>query len=502
MAKIVIIGGGVAGLSAGIYARKNGHEVVILERQKTAGGNLTGWKRKGYTIDNCIHWLTGTNPNTEHYKLWQELGAFDDTLVHYPTTLYTYEEGGRRLSLYEDLEQLEREMLAISPADEKEILSFTKAVRAIQAYMGIGGEKKNKKASLPEMLAHFPCLLKYYGMSTQDLAKRFSHPFLQKFILCMLGRKFTSLAFLVVAATFCGKNGGIPQGGSIEMAHRIAKRFKSLGGELLLGKEVVKIHTIGNRAVEVELSDGTRETADYFVCACDAKITFNRLLCRRPPRALQRQYADQNMPLFSAYHAAFACDIADLNFQGDFMFPLPWQYQKLLKTPFLILREFSHEPSFAPEGKTVLQALTFCNEKTAREWIALRENKVAYRQKKRELAEALSTAICEKFPNLRGKLQCLDVWTPATYHRYTGGEAGAFMSFLLPKNKLPVPIPATIPGLKNVFLATQWQQAPGGLPTAATLGKQAAELIKKKESARAFLSSLLSTTKRKPRPIS
>ena len=184
------------------------------------------------------------------------------------------------------------------------------------------------------------------------------------------------------------------------------------------------------------------------------------------------------------------------------MFPLPWQYQKLLKTPYLILREFSHEPSFAPEGKTVLQTLTFCNEKTAREWIALKENKSAYRQKKRELSEALSTAIYEKFPNMRGKLQCLDVWTPATYHRYTGGEAGAFMSFLLPKKKLPVPIPATATGLKNVFLATQWQQAPGGLPTAATLGKQAAEIIERKERAHAFVSSLFPLQKRKAKPVS
>ena len=502
MAKIVIIGGGVAGLSAGIYARKNGHQVTIIERQKSAGGNLTGWKRKGFTIDNCIHWLTGTNPNTEHYRIWQELGAFDDTLVHYSTSLYTYEDGGQRLSLYADLEKLEGEMLRISPDDEREILALTKAVRAVQAYMGIGGKQNNEKADWAKMLAQFPCLLKYYNMSTQDLAGRFSHPLLQRFILCMLGRKFTALAFLVVAATFCGKNGGVPQGGSIEVARRIAKRFTSLGGELLLGKEVVKIHTIGNRAVEVELSDGTRETADYFVCACDAKITFNRLLGKKPPRALQRQYDDPNMPLFSAYHAAFSCDVSDLNFRGDFIFPLPWQYQKLLKTPYLILREFSHEPSFAPEGKTVLQTLTFCNEKTAREWIALKENKAAYRQKKRELAEALSTAIYEKFPQMRGKLQCLDVWTPATYHRYTGGEAGAFMSFILPKNKPPVPVSAAIPGLKNVFLATQWQQAPGGLPTAASLGKQAAEIIQKKESARAFLSTLFPTKKQKPRPIS
>jgi hypothetical protein len=74
------------------------------------------------------------------------------------------------------------------------------------------------------------------------------------------------------------------------------------------------------------------------------------------------------------------------------------------------------------------------------------------------------------------------------------------MSFLLPKNKLPVPLSAAVPGLQNVLLATQWQQAPGGLPTAATLGKQAADLIEKKERARTFISSLLPSAKRKPRP--
>ena len=75
MAKILIIGGGVAGLSAGIYAQMNGHQATICERQKNTGGNLTGWQRGEYHIDNCIHWLTGTNPATDTYKIWKDLGA-------------------------------------------------------------------------------------------------------------------------------------------------------------------------------------------------------------------------------------------------------------------------------------------------------------------------------------------------------------------------------------------------------------------------------------------
>jgi phytoene desaturase len=64
MKKIVIIGGGIAGLSAGIFAQKNGFESTILEKHHTTGGECTGWDRRGYHIDGCIHWLVGTKEGT------------------------------------------------------------------------------------------------------------------------------------------------------------------------------------------------------------------------------------------------------------------------------------------------------------------------------------------------------------------------------------------------------------------------------------------------------
>ena len=50
MAKIIIIGAGVAGLAAGICAQADGHQATVFERHFRAGGNLTGWDRNGYHI--------------------------------------------------------------------------------------------------------------------------------------------------------------------------------------------------------------------------------------------------------------------------------------------------------------------------------------------------------------------------------------------------------------------------------------------------------------------
>ena len=59
---IIIIGAGIAGLSAGCYGQMNGYRTRIFEMHTTPGGLCTTWKRTGYKIDGCIHWLVGSWP--------------------------------------------------------------------------------------------------------------------------------------------------------------------------------------------------------------------------------------------------------------------------------------------------------------------------------------------------------------------------------------------------------------------------------------------------------
>ncbi|HOO28715.1 MAG TPA: FAD-dependent oxidoreductase, partial [Lachnospiraceae bacterium] len=48
MKKVIIAGAGIAGLTAGIYARQSGFEVTIYESHAIAGGASTSWRRNGY----------------------------------------------------------------------------------------------------------------------------------------------------------------------------------------------------------------------------------------------------------------------------------------------------------------------------------------------------------------------------------------------------------------------------------------------------------------------
>ncbi len=45
------------------------------------GGLCTGWKRKGFTFDGCIHWLVGSNPQSRFHDFWMDVGALDDKTI-------------------------------------------------------------------------------------------------------------------------------------------------------------------------------------------------------------------------------------------------------------------------------------------------------------------------------------------------------------------------------------------------------------------------------------
>ena len=389
---------------------------------------------------------------------------------------------GKILSLSRDIKKFEQDMLTLSPEDEKEIRSLIRAVKIVQGLCGIGGDEHNGHAKLGQTVIGIPSLMKYYGSTTGDISNRFKHPLLRFFFSALWGDSFGALSLIFVFAHFCGDNGGIPKGSSCAMAERMVERFEKLGGELLLGKEAVKINHCNGRADSVSFADGSAIEADYVVLTGDPAVMFPSLLALPMPKQLDKKYREPRFARFSSYQCAFACDFEKLPFNGDFIFEVPEQYRDTLDSKQLILREFSHEESFAPKGKNIIQTLTYAYEEKAKSFIQLRSiDKKANMQKKKELAEIIRNIIEKHFPQLEGRIKCIDVWTPATYKRYTDTEIGSWMSFILPPSMLPIRASSEVDGLDNVILATQWQQIPGGLPIAAEGGKLAIKTILKKE---------------------
>ena len=180
--KIIIIGGGISGLTAGIYAQKAGFSSEIYERHSIVGGECTGWDRDGYHIDNCIHWLMGTTKGTELNRIWRETGAIDDdTEIIRNDKMYTSELDGKSISLWKDINKTKEELLALSPEDADEINKLIESC--------IVGAKVNIPAEKPPEMMNFIDVIKlsksmkilklYEGMDTNDLMDKFKHPLIK-----------------------------------------------------------------------------------------------------------------------------------------------------------------------------------------------------------------------------------------------------------------------------------------------------------------------------------
>ena len=129
--KLIIIGAGISGMTAGIYALENGYDVTIYEKHFIPGGQCTGWNRKGAYIDGCAHWIVGTNPNSDFYPIWRHIGAFDSSTTIYETEYFTkFDIDGHIITFYADLEKLEQELLKVAPEDKKQIRRFINGIKA------------------------------------------------------------------------------------------------------------------------------------------------------------------------------------------------------------------------------------------------------------------------------------------------------------------------------------------------------------------------------------
>lgn len=116
---VIIIGAGLAGLSAGCYCQMNGNQTTIFEHHAVPGGVAAAWRRRDYLIDGGIHFLMGYRPGTAFHEVLRQLGVVPTTRFVELTTYGRFidEDSGRSLLVTSDLNRLAEELKASSPAD-------------------------------------------------------------------------------------------------------------------------------------------------------------------------------------------------------------------------------------------------------------------------------------------------------------------------------------------------------------------------------------------------
>ncbi len=475
---IAIIGAGIAGLSAGCYARMNGFDAHIFELHDKPGGLCTSWERNGYTFDGCLEWLVGTQPGSPFHRIWSELGALEGREIVHHEELHRYEGAhGKQLVLYRDPERLRDHLKSLAPGDVQRVEALYKAIQhfrhlrpKLERPRGLK-DLAEQLGSLVDMAPAATDLVRFRKTSVKDWAADFRDPFLRE----ALGAQFELPDFpftAMVATLACQANSdaGYPVGGSLAFARAIEQRFLSLGGVIHYGRRVKRVVVESDRAVGLEFERGETHRADTIVSAADGHATVFQLLeGRYLDHALRERF--ETLPRFPSLvrvSLGVALDLSKEPHEVSFPLRHPIVIDGEPRTR-LLMRHYAYDPTLAAPGKTVV-VTSFRSSYEA--WRTLHESVDHYTHEKRRIADDVIRAIDRRIPSFSDHLEVVDVATPLTFERYTGNWQGSMEGWLLTTRTLTLRIANTLPGLSGFFMIGQWVQPGGGVPTAAWSGRQ------------------------------
>lgn len=495
-----IIGAGISGLSAGIYLQKSGFNTEIFEKHDIPGGLCTSWDIGGYTFDGCLQWLLGSAPGSSFYKMWREIIDIDNIAfinheyrIRLEVRKNSNKYGNKFFYFYNNLNKLQDYLIDLGPEDKPLILEWIKDIRYLQRFdlppvLKDEGIIKNSitRIKMTRYIGLFLKYLKYKNQTNKSFSQKFKTPFLQE-VFDQLYDQFevNMLVIMFPMASYDLESAGYPVGGSLALARKFEAAYLEAGGKIHYKTPVLKINTHGNTAESLTVRNQIIHQADYIISAADWKFTICDLLGGKYDKnAQQRLLYDR---IFKPYYSSLQCSFglnADLSDYDHFTrFPLNQSIFSPdgMEYDRFEIHIFNYDPTMSPKGKTCV-IVNFYTE-NSEFWIQLRaKERARYRQEKAVFIDRVKNILTEKINGFNDHLEVEDMSTPATYLRYTNNWLGSTQGWLPGKNMLQsLPIKLKVPGLKNMFVASHWNQPGGGLPIAVTVARQVTQDLCKME---------------------
>jgi phytoene dehydrogenase-like protein len=482
MSKVIIAGGGIAGLAAGVYARKSGFETVIFESNMVPGGNCTGWRRKGYFFEGGMHWLTGSSPDQMLHKVWHEVGALSPAsrIINVDPFMVCLWEG-EQICLYRDPARLEDHLCTISPEDRRLIGNLCRDIRRFIPVkipvMDIPNLKVREKSRPPlgvllRMLPAFSRLIPLGNLPVKDYAAQFKHPGIRLLLSGVVPAEYDTVSLIYTLAEFASGDGGYVEGGSPKLSAGMAGRFEELGGLIRYGERIDRVVVKDGRAAGV-VAKGEFFPADAVIIAADALAAVDTLFEKPIREAWTLKMRRNTVPLVST----FVCMgvEADLSaWHENVLFPLKKTYEhgglRLTDAGFY---NYASYPGYAPQGCTALTTILLGD--TYDYWKNAKDQGL-YGQRKRELFEITRECFEEQIPVIKGKVAVWDVATPLTYERFCGSYHGSWMT-ITPPGSQRGSYPCKVKGIGNLYFAGHRMMPPGGMPVAVSSGRTAAQYL-------------------------
>ena len=480
--KIVIIGGGIAGLNAGIELLQHGYNVSLYEKNSHAGGLCYGYFKDGYNIDTCLHWLMGTKKGTIINKLWYNIDALnDDVEISQLPNFCTFFYEGTKVTFSRNVDEEEKRWLELSPQDEKQIKSFFECVRSLGKLWDYVQTLEKQKISmdLVKQLPNSGKILAAMGYSRESYSKKFIHPALRFAIKNAMTGFNNAFFFLQVYGLFSVNDGNVPMGGAYYMVERIKNKFLSLGGDLHLNTTVDELVLDKNKYVKAARIGDELVEADYFISALDVNYTLEKLLNDKY-HSLTFNYNNKFIKNYTI-SSCFCVYLKVKGFKKDIDTPTNIKMKKVKvgtkHVDSLLIRPYAFDKMFDYKGDAVI-SLFIDQDQDDYNFFKKHKN---YKKEHQRIVDDLVKEFLHAYPQYEGKVEVLTSFGPLELKEQTYTSYGSIQSYSLTDKGMFYAFKGKLARIPNLYMCGQWNRSIGGTPTALLTSHEIVDKLLKRE---------------------
>lgn len=512
---VIIIGGGISGLTSAALFSKAGISCCVLEMDNRPGGYLAGFRRHDFRFDSAIHWLNNCGPNGLVTKIFKIVGDdFPKCREQKRIRRFVSDEFDYLVTNKPD--KLKEQWIKEFPHEKKGIIKFFRDAKKI-------GKSFDRYANLSRTLS----TMKWYEIPFHGLKMlRFAMPFIphikytgeeklkkglnRYFKEEKLHRVFCSepdvLSCLIpISWAYINDFQIPPDGGSQSFPEWLMYATEKMGGDIFFKSKAKEVIIENNTVKGVRFDHrGTDYTisSKYVVAACDAETLFEKML---PEKSVPLKMKERlnSAPLYaSAITIALGidCPSEDLGLNEEIIFLADPSVSKSdlgQGDPHLsgihILASTVRDKSLAlPEHGTITLFIPAWMDNNNYWGCEIDENGnyirgEKYNKLKEEYAKILIDRVEEKLiPNLKKHILYCDVATPITHYRYTGNKNGTMMAQKPGKENYQNKVASYITPVNNLFLSGHWADLGGGIPIAIKSSINTTLLVLQKENKKKF----------------
>ncbi|MBT8219938.1 MAG: FAD-dependent oxidoreductase, partial [Bacteroidia bacterium] len=273
----IVIGGGLAGLTAGATLSKFGKKVLLLEQHHKPGGCATTFKRGDYIVEVGLHEMSGLAENGAIRDLFKMLEVDKHVQLEKVPEFYAVLSDDGDFVFPHGFETATKALVNRYPEDEKGIKKFMKLIEGIRKEgVRLPRSPLKRKLIYPLMPLLYPNLVEASRHTVGDwLDKHITNEKAKLDLVAHIGYwgddpyTLSMFYFGMPFSGFIQSGGHFIKGGSQQLSDHLAAYIEQQGGSVLLGKKAEKIVTHNGWVTGVTFSDFFNENMESVTISCD-----------------------------------------------------------------------------------------------------------------------------------------------------------------------------------------------------------------------------------------